>query len=303
MKFDQKLFEGTLTRLARLPLPVRRPLFRAAWSALPKDQFGSLAGWQGQFETTMRYSQRDARRLAAQARYYDVLALVEWAQFRFRSLDTLLQSDAQLVRFTNEDALARLAAEGRGLILAPLHMGAYVLSLARIMQKHFQGRRVLIFTRQVDDGEGSNILRRLGEVGCDVRLVGVNDKAAYVDALRFARRDAVIICFVDLPAAYGVPAETSLFSKPARLGLGVDTLARACNAPIVPLSMNSFLRFELVKVGQPFEVKDPSPEERQRVVSLVCRHIETSVREAPAQWHLWPRFNEFKADYPGGIAA
>ncbi|WFT77435.1 hypothetical protein QA634_19055 [Methylobacterium sp. CB376] len=138
-------------------------------------------------------------------------------------------------------------------------------------------------------------MRRISEIGTDMRFLNVRDKQDYIDAVRFARAGAVIVSFVDLPASYGGPVDTTLFGRPARLAMGLDALARLTEATVVPLAVRSRLDGDVVAPGRPFEVAESGPEAKARVTDLVRRHIEASVLAAPEQWFMWQRLGEFLA--------
>jgi KDO2-lipid IV(A) lauroyltransferase len=172
-------------------------------------------------------------------------------------------------------------------------MGCFALPFAKIMRDHFSDRPMLILRAREDRPEETEAMRRISEIGVDMRFLNVADKQAYVDGVRFARAGAVIVTFVDLPASYGGAVSETLFGRPAQLAMGLNSLARVIGADVVPIAVNSSVRGDVVKLGRPFECFATGPAEKMRVAGLIRRHIEQSVLAAPEQWHMWARLDEF----------
>lgn len=280
-------------KIARLPLRQRRLLFWLVWQVLrsqhkPFEQYITEL-----LSDVLDMPVRQARQLGCWHAFYDALNRLERATFKFRSVEQLA-TDFNLSSIVNEAPLARLAADPqRSVILAPIHMGAYILAMAGLIHRHFRGHRVLIIRNREDDEEATVILQRIREIGCDVRFMNIKNKASFVDCLRFARKNCIVVCFVDLPETCGVAADVELFRRPARLAIGIDQLARAIDAPITTMSVASHIQGDVVTLGQPFDVGPPSPAERARVTRLIRDHIHNTIVATPAQWHMWPRVHEY----------
>ncbi len=286
-------------RIASLPLAARRHALRASW--LVKTGFGRHGGF-GLDTTlckTLRLGNRESRRLDREIAFHDTLTELEWLSLLVRSTDELI-ADARHVSTEGEATLARAAASGAPVILAPLHMGNYVFGLAATMRTYFPGRRMLILRARDDHEADTRVMERIREIGTEMRFLQVSDKASYAEAVRFVRQGAVVIYFIDLPPSYGGPVDVNLLGQPMQLALGIDSLARVANATVVPLSVTSSLIGDTVHVGRAFEVVDVGRAERMRIAGLVSRHVEGAILRAPGQWHLWPRLDEF---VPVSIAA
>lgn len=285
--------EKIFLNIARLPLRLRRILLwlllevatRFGW--MPKSDISSI------FSEILNLPGREASSEAKNFEYNDALSLLEWATFNFRTEPQFIRDTYKAVIF-NEEPLRRLGQdENRSIIFAPLHMGAYVLGMTNLIHRNFRGRRVLIVRNHDQNENDTGVLKRVKEMGCELRFMNIKDKASYVDCLRFARSRCIVICFVDLPETYGTAVDVELFRRPARLAMGIDTLARAINAPIVPLGIKSYMTRDEIRVGQPFEVGPPSEAERDRVTALITDHVQRTILETPSQWHMWPRISEY----------
>ena len=298
-----RLDESLFVRLGKMPLRQRRPLLRSAWQVAAATGNAPTETVKPQLEHILRLPSREALRVAKSADYLDMLSMLEWAACHYQPRDEMIK-DSDLVQVENEAAVQRLSGEQRPIIFAPIHAGAYIFSIVTLIYRHFRGRRILVLRNKTTEVD-SIIIKRVTEIGSEVRFMFTQDKGSFVDALRYARRDAIIVCFVDLPASYGEPYDIELFGRPARIALGIEKLARACNAPILPIASRSHNLFESLVVRRPFEVGDDSARTRDRVAGLIRSHIEASVIEAPSQWHMWPRISEYlvEASDHNGIAA
>lgn len=281
-----------LPLIAHLPLWARRRSLRAVW------RLAVLSGRLPRLEVdrtlrdVLRVSRGEAARLAREIIYQDWIAIAEWAALTRRSV-AAIRRDFEFIVFDGASVLARVARGGRPVILAPIHMGCYALPFARIMHDHFARRRMLILRAREDRHEETQAMQRVSEIGIDMRFLNVAEKQNYVDAVKFAKAGSVIVMFVDLPASYGGPMPVKLFGKPIQLAMGIGSLARLTEATVVPIAVHSSVSGDVVRVGDPFESYAKGPEEKYRIATLVRRHIEDSIRDAPEHWHLWPRFDEF----------
>lgn len=281
--------------LAALPLPLRRRLLRTIWQggALVRPGMARF-GIEGLIGRSLRTGRGDARRIDREMHFHDKLQDLEWVAAAFRSKDEMI-SEAGSIAVEDVGLFARLAATGEPVILAPIHMGNFPLGLAHLLHRFFDGRRLLVLRAREDLPVWDVAMRRLGEVASELRIVNIADKASFVEAMRFARnKGAVTICFSDLPATYGTPAEVELFGEPASIAFGLDALARMVKGVVVPVAVQSAVDGDLVVAGQPFEVETNSQGERARLAGLMARQLERFVYAAPAQWHMWTRLHEFR---------
>lgn len=287
--------------LAGLPLPTRRRALRAFWHVRSRVRPAGLQLGPA-LRDVLRVGEREASRLDRDIAFQDTLTQLEWAALLVRSTRQLI-ADSRYVEILDGGALAQIAASGKPVVLAPLHMGNYVFGLAVAMKTFFPGRPMLILRAREDDAADTRVMERVREIGTEMRFLQVADKADYVEAVRFVRQGAVVIYFVDLPPTYGGPVDVTLFGRPMRLALGIDSLARTAGATVVPLSVASSLHGDRVSVGQPFEVVDTGRSERARVAGLIARHVERAIVRDPGQWHFWPRLEEFAPPRgPAGFA-
>lgn len=277
--------------LANLPLGSRRRLLRAALIGRGLlDRIGGRPqglGLAEMFQTVLRLPRREALRLDREALRHDLASELEWCALYGRSLPAILR-DVARVRIEEPDMFERIAATGRPVILAPLHMGSYVLGLAATMVRYFPGRPMLILRQRDDMAMETHVIQRLREIDIDVRFLNVSERADFLSAVRFAQKGAVIVVFCDLPPDYGAPAAMPMFGQPLSFAFGTDTLARLTGATVVPWATRMETGGDLVRIGRPFEVRGSSPEERADAAAIMRRHIQSSITAAPEQWHLWP---------------
>lgn len=282
--------------LASWPLRRRRKALRLYWQA--ERLRGRLPefGLTETLRDTLRLGTSVARALNQEAVFHDWLVSLEWLAILKRSTAEL-RADITNVALSDENILARLADDRRPVIFAPIHMGCFALGFAKIMDAYFPDRPMLILRAREDRPIETEAMRRVSEIGVDMRFLNISDKQAYVDAVRFARKGAVIVLFVDLPGGYGGAYRTKLLRRDVDLALGVDSLARLTEANVVPLHVASSALGDQVFFGRPFESLVSGPAEKARVASLVVRHIEQALLAAPEQWFMWQRLNEFLITY------
>ena len=291
----------TSAAFAGMPLYWRRRAMRAYWRTECLTGRADRFGLRPVFRSVLRLPDEDAARVDREIAYHDLIGAAEWASLLRRS-KSQIHRDTDRTTIRDRGLLERLARSRQPVILAPLHMGCFALPFARIMHDHFIDRSMLILRAREDLPQETAAMRRISEIGIDMRFLNVRDKQNYVDAVRFARAGAVIVSFVDLPASYGGPAPVKLFGRDARLAMGIGSLARLTEATVVPLAVRSSMAGDIVDFGRPFQSLESGPDEKARVADLVRRHIETSVLAHPEQWHMWSRFDEFLAP-PGPGAA
>ena len=283
-----------LACLSRLPLAVRRRLLWAGWSAWllfnwRKAHFGT----DDVVTRSLKLGRRDARRIGRAIHFQDQLQTLEWIASATVT-PKRFGAEARHVRINDPALFERLAATGDPVILAPMHMGNISIGVAHLMKRYFNGRRVLVLRAKEDVDDLNRAMARLTAIASELRIVNTNDKSDFVDAMRFARQGAVIVCFADLPSSYGSPATVSLFGQEAQIALGLDTLARIVKGIVVPLAVHSAVGGDTVFNGRPFEVSGSSQAERERIAAGMARQMERFIYAAPSQWHFWPRMNEFR---------
>jgi len=281
--------------MAMMPLPLRRQVLRAHWRSeiAMRRSFGY--GLTDILQRSLRVPRREAQALDREIVFHDRLQDLEWYCAAVRRI-AQLEADDRHVRVDSPDLIARLAEEGRPVVLAPLHMGVFSLAVMHLAHHYFRGRRILILRAREDHETDSAAMRRLKEIASEFRFLNVKDRSEFAPAMRFAREGALVICFLDLPAAYGNPADITLFGRPARIALGVDAISRMLEAVVVPMAVRSGLDGDEVLTGEPFEVADGSKAERNAVAARIARCMQRFVHHDPAQWHMWGRLHEFEVE-------
>ncbi|WP_171070219.1 hypothetical protein [Methylobacterium terricola] len=286
----------TYARLAGLPLAWRRRLLRMILTArrLPGRLTGRRddTGFAATFESVLRLPRRESLRLSAAAHHHDAATELEWCALHRRPV-AAIRRDMDRVTITAPEVMERVATGGRPVILAPLHMGAYVLGLATLLLRYFPGRPMLVLRQRDDLALETQVIERLRETGADVRFLNVSARADFLSAVRFAQKGAVIVVFCDLAPSYGAPAEMPMFGLPFRFAFGTDTLARLTGATVVPLATTMDDHGDTVTIGQPFEVRGGAAEERVQVTEIMRRHLQAAIAARPEQWHLWPSLADY----------
>ncbi|WP_288587907.1 hypothetical protein [uncultured Methylobacterium sp.] len=286
----------TYARLAGLPLAWRRRVLRSVLAArgLAARLRGRTdeAGFAATFESVLRLPRREALRLSRKAARHDVASEIEWCALHRRPVAAILR-DVARVSVAEPAVMERVAASGRPVILAPLHMGAYVLGLAALMVRYFPGRPMLVLRQRDDMVMETQVIERLREIDVDVRFLNVSERGDFLSAIRFAQKGAVIVVFCDLDPSYGAPAEMPMFGRPFRFAFGTDTLARLTGATVVPLATTMDDDGDTVGIGRPFEVRGSAPEERAAVADIMRRHLQAAIAARPEQWHLWPMLADY----------
>lgn len=211
-----------------------------------------------------------------------------------------LEADADRTVVSDPDIAERIAATGQSVVLAPLHMGIFPAGVGYMIWRYFRGRRVLVLRARDDHEINNDAMGRLTSVAGELRVLNTRNQSQFMEAIRYARGGGVIVSLIDLPRSYGVPAEVNLFGMPASIALGIDAMARMLKAIVLPMTVLSELSRDRILLGQPFEVIETSPAARAELARDLARQIEGFVRQAPAQWHMWTRIQEF---YPGSSDA
>lgn len=250
------------------------------------------------FQKVLRLPRREAVRLDRAAMLHDLQAEIEWMALHRRSLGGI-RRDMARIAVEGAEILERVAASGRPVILAPLHMGAYVMGLAYTTLRFFPGRPLLILRRRDDMPMETRVMERIREFGVEMRFLKVDERADFLAAVRFAQKGAVIVVFCDLPPAYGAPASMPLFGLPTRFAFGVDALARLTGATVIPWVTIMQPGGDAIRIGRPFEVAGNTTEDREKGVAIIRGHLHAALSRYPQQWHLWPTLPDYLPE--GGI--
>jgi phosphatidylinositol dimannoside acyltransferase len=290
-------FVSTVKLLAHLPLGIRRPALYALWRMGLTVRREVGYGLEPTIIRSLKMSERQARQIAVEYDFHDMLQGMEWYASTLKN-ERQVRADFRHTKVDDPDMLHRLASTGDPVILAPLHMGIFPLGILYVLMHFFPARRVLVLRARDDLPENTAAMARLSEVASELRILNTNNEAEFLDAMRFARKGAVVVCLFDLPPSYGSPAEMSLFGEPASMALGMDSMARMLKAVVMPMAVRSRFNGETILCGQPFEVETTFTSERLNLAAALARQIERFVNTAPAQWHMWTRLHEFRVLQP-----
>ncbi len=279
--------------LAWLPLPWRRLILLVAWRITLNFRRDVGYGLEPTIMRSLKMGSRQARQIAVEHEFHDILQVMEWYASTMKT-ERQVRADFRHTTVDDPHMLKRLASTGEPVILAPIHMGIFPLGILYVLAHFFRGRRVLVLRARDDLPENAAAMERLSEVASELRILNTSNEAEFLDAMRFARKGAVVICLFDLPPGYGSPAEMQLFGEPGSMALGMDAMARMLKAVVLPMAVSSHLRGERIMCGQPFEVETTFTSERLNIAAGLARQIERFVNTAPAQWHMWTRLHEFR---------
>ncbi|MCO5732448.1 hypothetical protein [Rhizobium sp. SSA_523] len=290
-------FAGVLQRLAHYPLRVRRPLLRLLWRATLSRRDGVGFGLEPLLSRHLKLGAAQAHAMAVEHDFHDSLQILEWLAGLARSRAQLI-ADARTISVSDEALVERMAASQGNVILASMHMGIFPISISYLLWRFFNGRRLLVLRAREDHQRNVAAMARLQEVASEVYILNTRNEGDFMEAMRFARKGAVVLSMIDLPHTYGNPAAITLFRQAASIGFGLDAMARMLNAVVLPMTTVSSLSGDRIVFGQPFEVWQNSPADRNRLAGAVARQIESFISLDPPQWHMWTRLDEFFLDRP-----
>ena len=208
-----------------------------------------------------------------------------------------LATDRRAVPEVVDDHIWRdLPAEGKGLVVVTAHIGHWEVASAYPADLH--GRRVHV-VREAEINPASQELFK--------ELVRERSKGGY--CVHFARRagdlgpklllalrDGDIVALQgDRPAREGRTVETRLFGRPFKVPVGPAAMARAAEAPILPVFIYRTGRSRSKVVFRP-PIRVAKTEDRmgdvQQVVDRISAEVEAAIMADPFQWfcfvELWP---------------
>ena len=278
--------------LARLPLPVRRRGLRLMWRVTLPFRKDVGFGLEPVVRRHLRIGTREARSLALEHDYQDLLLIMEWHASILRS-QRQLEADERHIHVTDPALAERIAGTGDVVILAAMHMGVFPIGITAMVYKYFRGRRLLVLRARDDLEENNAAMDRLRAVAGELRILNTRNEEDFLDAMRFVRKGGVVVSLIDLPETYGSPAETTLFGETAVIAMGLDAMARMLKAVVLPMTVHSLPSRDEIVLGHPFEVSQTSARDRASLARAMGRQIEQFVTLAPSQWHMWTRIPEF----------
>jgi lauroyl/myristoyl acyltransferase len=182
-------------------------------------------------------------------------------------------------------------AAGNGVILVLPHLGGWEWAGRWIAD---QGHQITVVVERIEPPE-------LFDWFVDLRsALGMNVVALGSDAgttVMRALRDNHVVCLLADRDLQGGGPEVEFFGERTTLPAGPATLSMRTGAPILPTAVYFTTRVD----GHRAWVKPPVPIERTeqrlrddvaRVTQLLAHDLETLIRRAPSQWHMfqpnWP---------------
>ena len=285
--------ERIVRGLARLPMRPRRRMLRCLFEAhMWVQRLRPCPRLVAAIRTVLQVTRGEAARIAHDALYHDVLYQMEGVALASRPLAGLLR-DGRHIASEQEEALAWVA-EQKCAVIATLHMGPYSLAVAWLLHRFFRGRKVIILRAKYDNADTARSLERLCELGVEVEYMSPNAPADFHRLLKQVRAGAVCIALVDLPESYGKSSETEFLWRTVRIANGVSDIAAICGAPMLLFRTRACKGRDLIEVDSVFEVqRDSDGASRQAAARRVGEFVSRSLRAAPEQWHMWPRFGEY----------
>ncbi len=185
----------------------------------------------------------------------------------------------------------------RGFVLATAHVGHWEAG-SWVASDHGRRHVHVVREREMDPRAQAFLEQQLAAQATDAYTVHFADNEAnFGTRLMFAlRRGELVALQGDRPSAHGKTVQTHLFGLPFPLPAGAAALARAANAPIVPVFVfRDGRRRARVVFRQPIEA-DQNADRDQDVLNTTQRiatEIEWAIRQPPEQWfcfrRLWSR--------------
>jgi len=194
------------------------------------------------------------------------------------------RGDSLRVRCLDEPTLARVQAEGNGIILATAHTGGW--QVAGLGFERLLGGKMLVVMRRERDPR-AQALQETARERAGVRFAYVGDEPlSSLGLLGHLRRGGVLAIQIDRlpPGMRGLPA--TLFGAPFSLPEGPLRLAAVSGAPIVPVFTRrlGYMEYD-VHVAQPVRLpRRPSPADLEAASSAILRAMEAFVVANPTQW-------------------
>jgi KDO2-lipid IV(A) lauroyltransferase len=209
--------------------------------------------------------------------------------FRLPSL-----SDATVERGFAVDGYENIVdglAKGNGVILVLPHLGGWEWAGRWIVQ---QGHQITVVVEKIDPPELFDWFVDLrSALGMNVVALGPDAGATVTRALR----DNHVVCLLADRDLQGGGPEVEFFGERTTMPAGPAMLSMRTGAPILPTAVYFTGRVD----GHRAWVRPPLPVERvekrlrddvQRVTQLLAEELETLIRRAPSQWHMfqpnWP---------------
>jgi len=223
----------------------------------------------------------ERRRIAAGVRRHCARLLAEWIQLSKGDVGDARAWLERRVRFDPSVAiLDRLAAEGRGLLIASAHIGNWEVLAAALRVRGLGGYVVGLQRRRDSSSQWLVDMRRA--YGVESLPQDVSPRVL-LETLR-AGRTIGLVCDLEVRRLAGefVP----FFGRPALTMTAPAALARAARLPVVPVRCIARGAGYELGVGEPLHL-DPALDRRAAATELLTRLngvFEGWIRETPEQW-------------------
>ncbi len=181
-------------------------------------------------------------------------------------------------------------AEGRGVILALPHLGGWEWAGRWLADT---GHRVTVVVERIEPPELFDWFARLrNQLGMKVVPLGPSAATAVLRALR----DNEVVCLLCDRDLQGGGIEVEFFGERTTLPAGPATLGLRAGAPILPVAVYFTRRYNghhaVIRPRIPAERTGSLREDVTRITQHLARELESLIRRAPEQWHLfqpnWP---------------
>lgn len=200
-------------------------------------------------------------------------------------------------KFEREDIWREMSGRGTGLVLVTAHIGHWETASAYPAD---EDQRQIHVVREVEINSDaqelfSDLIEKRGRQSYQVHFA--RRAGDLGPKLLLALRDGDLVALQgDRPAKDGRTITTTFFGRPFKVPMGPAAMARAAEAPLLPIFVyrtgrsKSHLCFE-----DPIEVvkTDDRFDDMQRTMDAMTTRVEAAIRRDPLQWfcfvELWPK--------------
>jgi lauroyl/myristoyl acyltransferase len=185
--------------------------------------------------------------------------------------------------------LAAARAGGRGIIVTTGHIGPWQLGPYLLEQAGY-APVTLAMAREVD--AGAQAVEELLELRRHFRVVYTDGAFSALELLRVLRGGGLVAVQMDRPSGHA-SLPMPFAGGTARFGSGPAALARAAEAPLVPVFLLATGPFRVrIEVGAPIEVVRSADRDADlwQATRALARAYEACVRGHPYQWYAFHDF-------------
>ena len=216
--------------------------------------------------------------------------LVEGAKNRLANQDLVRGSRCQVVE--NAAPLRALHAQGRGAVVASLHLGPFHHALTEAAAIHPE---VVVFAAEhLRDHFQRSWDRIARDRSFALDVIPSGGRAGLLRAVKALRGGAFGVIFVDSTNRAGGRAgtperdvELEFLTLPFRMSVGPAFLAARAGVPLVCARARREGWRRTIQFSDPLEVPDTDPETLAAAVRQMYQWLETGVREKPEAWDGW----------------